>query len=211
MKHLTPFTDKPGKDKGVDGRFFTVGNAEGIVQAKHWEHSGLTALLAYLTKSESAKVQLLAPARYILVTSVPLSRMNKKCIKDIFKPYLKSEADIFGNEDIQDFLRDHPKVVEQHYKLWLASAEVLRMIFSAPIVGRSTFKVEEVAAFTPKYVPTRCHEDAVVILNNYLAVRSSRGIGWLERSLLLNGRTDRSASRIECLWSFCIGREFIVC
>lgn len=170
---------KSGKDKGVDGRFFTVGNAEGIVQAKHWEKSGVTALLASLTKSEATKVRLLAPARYILVTSVPLSRVNKQSIKGIFSPYLKSEADIFGNEDIQDFLRDHPKIVEQHYKLWLASAEVLRMIFSAPIIGRSTFKLDEVVTFTPKYVLTRCHVDALTILNNSgsIIITGEPGIG----------------------------------
>ncbi len=170
---------KSGKDKGVDGRFFTVGNTEGIVQAKHWEKSGVTALLASLTKLEAVKVRLLAPARYVLVTSVPLSRVNKQSIKKIFSPYLESEADIFGNEDIQDFLRDHPKIAEQHYKLWLASAEVLRMIFSAPIVGRSTFKLDEVVTFTPKYVLTRCHEDALTILNKSgsIIITGEPGIG----------------------------------
>jgi hypothetical protein len=66
-------------------------------------------------------VKVLKPARYILVTSVPLSRVNKQAIKKVFAPYILTEKDILGNEGIQDFLRDHPKVVEQHYKLWLAS------------------------------------------------------------------------------------------
>src|ERR1044071_5888447 len=46
---------KLGKDAGVDGRFFTVGAAEGIVQAKHWERSGLAPLLAHLGKTEAPK------------------------------------------------------------------------------------------------------------------------------------------------------------
>ncbi|MBC8040790.1 MAG: hypothetical protein H7Y06_09625 [Opitutaceae bacterium] len=100
------------------------------------------------------------------MTSVPLSRANKQTIKDIFAPFIQSEADILGHEDIQDFLRDHPAVVQQQYKLWLASAEVLRLIFNAPIIGRSSFKLEEVTAFAPKYVPTSCHQEAVTRLNS---------------------------------------------
>ena len=156
---------KPGKDSGVDGRFFVVGASEGIVQAKHWERSGLAPLLAYLAKTEAPKVAKLKPARYFLVTSVPLSRANKQTIKDTFAPFLLSETDILGHEDIQDFLRDHPAVVQEQYKLWLASAEVLRLIFNAPIIGRSSFKLDEVTAFAPKYVPTRCHQEASTRLN----------------------------------------------
>jgi len=104
---------KPGKDAGVDGRFFVVGASEGIVQAKHWERSGLAPLLAYLAKTEAPKVAKLKPARYILMTSVPLSRANKQAIKDIFAPFLRSEAYILVHEDIRDFLRDHPTIVQQ--------------------------------------------------------------------------------------------------
>ena len=157
---------KPGKDAGVDGRFFVVGVSEGIVQAKHWERSGLAPLLAYLAKTEAPKVAKLKPARYFLITSVPLSRANKQAIKDIFAPFLQSEADILGHEDIQDFLRGHPAIVQQQYKLWLASADVLRLIFNAPIIGRSSFKLDEVTAFAPKYVQTRCHQEASSRLNS---------------------------------------------
>jgi hypothetical protein len=100
------------------------------------------------------------------MTSAPLSRANKQAIKDIFVPFLQSEADILGHEDIQDFLRDHPTIVQQQYKLWLASAEVLRLIFNAPIIGHSSFKLDEVTTFAPKYVPTRCHQEASSRLNS---------------------------------------------
>jgi hypothetical protein len=46
---------KPGKDKGVDGRFFLVGTSEGIVQAKHWQQSGIAAFLAHLAKRSHQK------------------------------------------------------------------------------------------------------------------------------------------------------------
>ncbi len=170
---------KPGKDSGVDGRFFTIGAAEGIVQAKHWERSGLVQLLSHLAKTEAPKVAKLKPARYFLVTSVPLSRANKQAINAIFAPHLQSQADILGHEDIQDFLRDHPAIVQQQYKLWLASAEVLRLIFNAPIIGRSSFKLDEVMGFAPKYVLTRCHQDALTRLNSVgsIIIIGEPGIG----------------------------------
>lgn len=185
---------KPGKDAGVDGRFFTVGAAEGIVQAKHWERSGLAQLLTHLAKTEAPKVAKLKPARYFLVTSVPLSRTNKQAIKAIFAPHLQSEADILGHEDVQDFLRDHPPIVQHQYKLWMASAEVLRLIFSAPIIGRSSFKLDEVMAFAPKYVPTRCHQDALSRLNSTgsIIIIGEPGIGksTLAEQLVLHFAVD---------------------
>jgi hypothetical protein len=118
---------KPGKDQGVDGRFFGAKGGEVIVQAKHWEKTGVGPLLSYLERKEVAKVAKLKPARYLLVTSVPLSRADKRRIEEMFSPYIRTQADIFGNEDIQDFFRDHPDIVRQHYKLWLASSEVLTL------------------------------------------------------------------------------------
>ena len=138
---------KEGKDQGVDGRFFTVGNVEGIVQAKHWERSGISKLLTQLQKTEVPKVEKLKPSRYILVTSVPLSRANKQTIHRLFAPYLLSETDVLGHEDIQDFLRDHREVAKAFYKLWLASSAVLGQIFNAAVIGRSAFKLEDVVAF----------------------------------------------------------------
>lgn len=152
---------KPGKDKGIDGRFFVAGQDEAVTQAKHWARSGYSALVAHLTRTETAKVAVLKPARYFLVTSVPLSRVNKQAIKKLFAPHILTESDILGNEDVQDFLRDHPEVVQQHYKLWLASADILRLIYNAPIIGRSAFKLDQVVAFARKYVKTQCHEHAL--------------------------------------------------
>lgn len=188
---------KPGKDAGVDGRFFVVGTLEGIVQAKHWERSGVAALLAHLAKVEAPKVAKLNPSRYVLVTSVPLSRANKQTIRETFSPHLQSEADILGHEDVQDFLRDHPKIVEQQHKLWLASAEVLRLILNAPIIGRSSFKLEEVTAFAPKYVPTRCHQEALARLNSVgsIIIIGEPGIGKSTLAEQLQPALDRVCHR----------------
>lgn len=152
---------KPGKDLGVDGRFFVAGKSEAILQAKHWERSGYDALSRHLATVEKPKVDRLKPTRYILLTSVPLSRVNKQAIAGALEPHIKSEGDIWGEDDIQDFLSRNAEIVKRHPKLWLAGAEVLRLMQNAAIIGRSQFKTQEIYDFLPKYVITTRHKVAV--------------------------------------------------
>lgn len=181
---------KPGKDQGVDGRYFVDPGREVVIQAKHWEKTGINHLLRYLRDREVPKVIKLAPHRYIFVTSVPLSRADKQAITALFAPHLQAPSDIFGNYDIQDFLRDHTEVAQQHYKLWLCSADVLGMMLNAPIIGRSQFKMEEVLAFAPKYVATKCHDEATRRLDHLgsIIITGEPGIGksTLAEQLVLN-------------------------
>jgi len=94
---------KSGRDGGVDGRFW-LGNKEGILQCKHYWKTGYQGLISKLKKEELIKVKKLNPARYIFFTSVPLSRKNKKEIFQIFSPFIISESDIWGEDDINSFL-----------------------------------------------------------------------------------------------------------
>ncbi|KAB0300799.1 restriction endonuclease [Vibrio fortis] len=67
-KKLDVFVErfKPGKDLGVDGRFFTPDGGEAIIQSKHYLKSGYDALLRHCKKTEADKVRKLNPTRYIL-------------------------------------------------------------------------------------------------------------------------------------------------
>ena len=100
-EHIERF--KSGKDNGVDGRFFSPAGTEIIIQCKHYYKSELATLLRNL-KKEATKVKKLNPQKYLLVTSVPLSRHNKKAIKKIFEPYIKIDSDIYGCEDLNSML-----------------------------------------------------------------------------------------------------------
>src|SRR5271166_6355445 len=71
---------KTGKDEGIDLRFASA-RGKVIVQCKHYVRTGLAGLLRDL-KKETAKVRLLKPIRYVLVTSVSLSPANKAMIID---------------------------------------------------------------------------------------------------------------------------------
>ena len=110
---------KPGRDGGVDGRFFSSPNNEILIQCKHWIKSGLASLLRSIDKTEADKVRKLNPSRYIFVTSLELSRANKIKIKNIFAPFIISDDDIFGNEDLNDLLSKFSDIEQKHYSYGL--------------------------------------------------------------------------------------------
>lgn len=160
---------KPGKDGGVDGRFFQ-GKSEQIIQCKHWLKSGVTALVNSLSKTELPKVKKLAPHTYFLATSLPLSRENKAQIKEIFKDFMGEEGFVFGKEDLNDLLKKYPKVERNHYKLWISSTTVLEIIMNSDVLGRSTYKLDEINEGSHKYVITQSHDDAIHKLESEGAV-----------------------------------------
>lgn len=177
--HIERF--KSGRDGGIDGRFFegNIANDVVIIQCKHWFKSGIKALIAECKKHEANKVIGLNPSRYIFVTSLALSAQNKKDISDTFSPYIKNESDIIGNEDMNVLLAKHPDVERQHYKLWLAGTNVLQSILSNDVLGRSSFQLEEIQEFLPKYVRTENHKKAFEKLEELgsIIINGEPGIG----------------------------------
>ena len=170
---------KSGRDGGVDGRFFSDEKNEAIIQCKHWIKSGTEALLRSLKSKESVKVKKLQPSRYIFVTSLELSRENKKSIKRIFDPFLRSESDIFGNEDLNQLLSENKEIERRHYKLWITSTATIQTIFNNAILGRSLWKLEEIIERSKYYAITSSYREAVDKLHkvNTLLIIGSPGIG----------------------------------
>lgn len=128
-------TFKAGKDGGVDGRFWISSNKEGIIQCKQYAGTPYKTLISKIKSEEVEKVRNLKPERYIFITSQKLSRPNKKEIKGLFYPFIKRQNDIFGYEDLNDFLlkRENQEIVEQNLKLWITSASVLDIIYNNAI------------------------------------------------------------------------------
>ncbi len=171
---------KPGKDKGIDFRYIHESNKDKIiVQVKHWRKSGIKKLTSYLKTSELPKVKLLKPARYILTTSLELNQNDKNEIKKALSPYIISEADIFGKEDLNNLLGKFKEVEEKHYKLWLSSTNILRKILNNGIQGRSEFVAENIIRNIKLYVSNDSHKKALEILNSerFLVVIGEPGIG----------------------------------
>ena len=106
-----------GADGGIDGRHAPEAEALTILQAKRYEKTAITALKREMSK-ERAKIDQLAPDRYILSTSVAMTPKRKQDLVEICGPSIRSPGDIFGLEDLQALLRAHPDIEEAHPKLW---------------------------------------------------------------------------------------------
>jgi adenylate kinase family enzyme len=176
---------KAGKDGGIDGRFYCNEDSQEIVQCKHYLKTGFNGLISSLKKkndkgiNEIDKVKKLTPAKYIFVTSLPLSAENKKTIKELFDPYIKNDSDIYGQEDLNQILGNHPDIEKRHYKLWLNSIVVLDRIINNAIESRSEFLLEDIKEKSKYYVVTENHNKAIEKLENshIIIIAGEPGIG----------------------------------
>jgi adenylate kinase family enzyme len=170
---------KPGKDGGVDGRYFSDDGKEVVLQCKHWSNTPLPQLIRELEKIEKPKLDILKPGRYVLAISSPLSRVDKKKIRALLSPHIRFESDVYGKEDLNDLLKANPDVERRHYKLWLHSSAVLTHLFNNAILGRSAFSLEDIRQESTKYVITSNHQKALQILEDLgiVIVSGAPGIG----------------------------------
>lgn len=170
---------KPGKDAGVDGRYFMPDGREAILQCKHWPSSPLEKLTRHLEEVELPKIKKLNPARYILALSHTLSRNDKTRILNILSPFVVSPTDILGREDLNDLLADNREVELRHYKLWITSTNVLCHLLNKPIHDRSAFVLQEIRENAHLYVPTTNHDKALEKLEQLgtVIITGPAGIG----------------------------------
>ena len=175
---------KTGKDGGIDRRFYHDDGSQEIVQCKHYLKTGFSGLITSLNKknngiNELDKVKKLNPAKYIFVTSLPLSAENKKTIKDLFDPYIKNDNDIYGQENLNQILGNHPDIEKRHYKLWLSSTVVLDRIINNAIESRSEFLLEDIKEKSKYYAVTENHQKAIYKLeeSHIIIIAGEPGIG----------------------------------
>jgi hypothetical protein len=172
---------KPGRDGGVDGRFWIGDKKEGIIQCKHYIETPYSQLISKLIREEVDKLKKLNPNKYIFVTSKRLSRINKQEIINIFKPYIQTEGDIWGQEDLNTFLskKENQDIVERNYKLWITSTSVLDFLYNNAIKGRSQFTIRDIEEKAYRYVLTENHNKGLRILqeNNVIILTGEPGIG----------------------------------
>lgn len=155
---------KTGKDGGIDLRY-AAATGTVIVQVKHLAKTGLAGLLREL-KKEAAKVRRLQPSRYLLVTSVPLSAVNKDAVVKIIGADVLKPADVIGRDELNNLLGQHAEIEGKHYKLWLASRAVLDRVLNNAAVTRSEFKVRQVHEEARRYVQSSAYPQALKMLND---------------------------------------------
>lgn len=170
---------KPGRDAGVDGRFFRPNGTEVILQCKHWPSSLLERLIRHLEAVELPKIKKLRPDTYVLAISHSLSRHDKARILSALTPYISTPANILGREDLNDLLSEHREVELRHYKLWISSTNVLRHLLNKPILDRSSFALQEIRESAHLYVPTANHDRALAKLEDLgtVIITGPAGIG----------------------------------
>lgn len=155
-------TFKTGRDGGIDLRY-AIGPVNTIVQIKHYLRTGLNGLMRDL-KEEAAKVQRLAPSRYVLITSVPLSPANKDSIVRVIGAQYLQPQDVVGPDDLNNLIDQHPEVEGRHYKLWLASRGVLDRVIHNAALTRSEFKAHQVYEQARRYVASDTYPKALKML-----------------------------------------------
>lgn len=170
---------KPGRDAGVDGRYFGLGGKETILQCKHWVTTPLEKLVKHLQDSELPKLHKLKPSKYVLAVSHALSRSDKSRIASVLNPYVLSPSDVLGREDLNDLLANARNIEIRHYKLWISSSTVLIHLLNKPIHDRSAFALDEIHAGAHLYVPTSSHDLAVRKLEEFgsVIITGPAGIG----------------------------------
>ena len=172
----------PGPDQGIDIRYIGVENDQNpslVAQCKRWDESDYNGLLSHLKRIELPKIRQLAPNRYVLMTSVRLTKHRKDEILGALHPWIKSPADVYGKEDISGLLALHNEVERRHIKLWLTSTEVLDALLRSDIFNRSEDALERAKGQLRPWVPNPSFARAREVLeaNRVCVISGPPGIG----------------------------------
>lgn len=166
-----------GPDNGIDGRHAYAGKNV-ILQAKHYEGSSFSKLMTAM-KRERLSIDKLAPSRYILATSCKLTPANKGKLAPFIGPSLKSEADIWGPEDINGLLRKYPEVLKSHIKLWLSGVGILEQVVRAAAHTFAALTMEEIEQKVRVYASNPSFSESLETLEKYriLIISGPPGVG----------------------------------
>ncbi|WP_199100292.1 restriction endonuclease [Dyella sp. ASV21] len=167
-----------GPDGGVDGRHAATNGKSVVLQAKHYEGSPFSRLKGAM-KRERASIDKLTADRYVLATSCQLTPNGKSDLAATIGPHLKSEADIFGPEDLNGLLRDHPDVLKAHIKLWLSGTGVLERILRAAAHAYASITLEEIEQKVRVYAPNPSFDQSLKKLDQHrvLIISGPPGVG----------------------------------
>ncbi|WP_447599476.1 nSTAND3 domain-containing NTPase [Nitrospira sp. Nam80] len=174
---------KAGRDQGIDLRYSTeqrvFPSKTLIVQCKHYAESGFSRLCRDLKDKEYSKIERIKPSQYIIATSVSLSPSQKNQIIEILKPFCRGTQDVYGREDLNNLLRQHPEIERKNFKLWLSSEAVLSRIIHSTIYNQTEVDLENIKQKIKLYVQNESFFRAQEILDelHYCIIAGIPGIG----------------------------------
>lgn len=166
-----------GPDGGVDLRSKTESEYM-VVQCKHYRGSSFSDLIRSARK-EKAKMDRERPTVYLFVTSQDLSITQKDQLVETLRPHVKLPKDVLGLRDLNQLIADYPQIEENHFKLWMASAAVIRRIVSSGLWERSEGLMEEIQDRVRLYVSTASYSTAIETLRskNVCVLTGAPGVG----------------------------------
>jgi hypothetical protein len=170
---------RAGRDQGVDLRYAPAHGGSTVVQCKHYAGSGVSTLVSHLRNSELPKVQRLNPDRYVVVTSLALSKSEKDQIFEVLQPYIRSTGDVIAAGDLEGLLGLHPQVERANFKLWLTSTEVLGRVLHNAEHCTTDFKLEQIRKKLPVFVQSDAFPRAQLLLDEQrvAVISGAPGIG----------------------------------
>lgn len=186
---------KEGKDGGVDLLNSRVpnGSPHTVIQCKRYGPDKLSQLCASV-KLERIKLEKIKPQRYVLATSVPLSKKNKETLLAILSPFCSTTGDIYGAGEINALIRKYPGIEQSHFKLWISSTAVLERVLNAKVFAVTDATVETTMKEIRKLVPHLGLSRALDLLNSqrHVLIVGNPGIGktTLARMLLCHFLKD---------------------
>lgn len=167
-----------GPDGGIDGRHSQGDGNHIILQAKHYVGSPFSKLKSAMRR-ERKSIDVLVPSRYILATSCNFTPPSKAELATIIGPGIKSEADIFGPEDINGLLRKYPDILKAHIKLWLSGAGVLDRVLRSAAYVYAAITREDIEQKVRVYAPNPSFDQSLEKLEKHhvLIISGPPGVG----------------------------------
>jgi len=171
-----------GRDNGIDLKFTDKEGKICIVQCKRYEQwSNLFSTL----KKEVAKIELnvndniIKFDKYYIATSVDLTEENEKEIVRLFSSFITDEKNIFSRKVLNRELSNNHKIIEKHFKLWLANIDILNHFLNKKIVNQTYFEQKEIDKLNKIYVVNDSLSTAIEIVNknHYVIISGNPGSG----------------------------------
>lgn len=157
-----------GPDKGIDLRGSDQAG-QIVIQCKHYAGSSFSDLRRSAIR-EKAKVDRLAPATYVFATSQDLSLTQRDQLIEALRPWLPDGISLLARADLNRLLALYPHVERQHFKLWLASVEMIETIVRNATWQRSAALLEDIQDRVRLYVRTPAFDTASEMLDTRSAV-----------------------------------------
>ncbi|GAA2996177.1 ATP-binding protein [Streptosporangium longisporum] len=168
-----------GSDGGIDLRYMNRYGDKVIIQCKHWMKSGRAKLVRHMLNEELPKARNLNPTRYIIASTVEMTRDAKDKLYKAFDPFIVSPSDIYGAHELLSIIGDSPNIVRKYMRLWLSDANMLEAAISKNILWRSEHFAEEIKETLKTYVPSSSYRHALKMLdaNHACIITGGPGVG----------------------------------